>query len=163
MPYSPKGDNRKIAEKFAFIACDSYISLAIKMDREDVERILRYRRSIGVIKGGLYNRMPDKARTGSTICNLNSEGKCDVYYVNAHEYYWFLYFLERGEIDKCREIIDDNERYAMSKEFYMIERYKVSNEWFAPWMPNASANGRTILMMLDFAKHYDSADKSPNM
>ena len=57
MPYSPKGDNRKIAEKFAFIACDSYISLAIKMDREDVERILRYRRSIGVIKGGLYNRM----------------------------------------------------------------------------------------------------------
>ena len=51
----------------------------------------------------------------------------------------------------------------MSKEFYMIERYKVSNEWFAPWMPNASANGRTILMMLDFAKHYDLADKSPNM
>jgi uncharacterized protein len=34
----------------------------------------------------------------------------------------------------------------------MLERYKASDPWFTPWMPNASANGRTILMMLDMAK-----------
>ena len=70
---------------------------------------------------------------------------------------------DRNERNRCaRSIINcmgnlfpylrDNEAFAMTDECYMLERYKASDPWFTPWMPNASASGRTILMMLDMAE-----------
>jgi hypothetical protein len=40
--------------------------------------------------------------------------------------------------------------YAMTPEFYIQERYADNDPAFCPWQPNASANGRTIMMLLDF-------------
>ena len=151
MPFSPKGDNEQIAQKFAFIATESYLIYATDFAPSEAERIIRYRTRRNVVRGGLYNRMPDKAKSvGSTIYNLNEEGRCDVWYVSAHEYYWFLYFMKHGNITRCAEILRDNELYGMTDEYYMLERYKESDPYFTPWMPNASANGRTIIMMLEF-------------
>ena len=152
IPFAPKGDNEEISKKFIFISGASYVAVAIDMPREEAEKVLRYRRRNGTIRGGLYARMPDKNKTPCTKHNLDETGKCDVWYVSARDYYWFCYFLRHGEFDKCREILRDNEAFAMTDEFYMLERYKASDPWFTPWMPNASANGRTILMMLDMAK-----------
>ena len=42
--------------------------------------------------------------------------------------------------------------YAMTDEYYMLERYNEQDPWFSPWSPNASANGRTILMLTAFYK-----------
>ena len=152
LPFAPKGDNEAISKKFVFLPGDSYFAIATDMPRDEAEKILRYRRRVGTIKDGLYDRMPDKNRTASTRHNLDETGKCDVWYVSAREYYWFCYFLRHSEYGKCREILRDNEAFAMTDEYYMLERYKVSDPWFAPWMPNASANGRTILMMVDMAE-----------
>ena len=41
-------------------------------------------------------------------------------------------------------------RYGMSAEFYMQERYADNDPAFCPWQPNASANGRLILMLFDY-------------
>lgn len=151
VPYSPKGDNDEIAKRFAFTAADGYLVDAIDMPMEDAMRVVRFRTRRGIIRGGLYNRMPNKAKsTGSTIYNLDENGRCDVWYLSAHEFSWFLYFLRHGMRERCAEIVRDNEYYGMTEEYYMLERCKESNPYFTPWMPNASANGRTIIMMLEF-------------
>ena len=41
--------------------------------------------------------------------------------------------------------------YAMTDEYYMIERHDDSDPYFLPWSPNASANGRTLMMLMDMA------------
>ena len=38
----------------------------------------------------------------------------------------------------------------MTDEYYMQERYDDHDPWFAPWSPNFSANGRMIIMLLDY-------------
>ena len=54
--------------------------------------------------------------------------------------------------DRCREILRDAERYAMSDEYYMLERYHMRDPWYTPWTPNASCSGRMINMLLDMAE-----------
>lgn len=117
---------------------------------EDIDKVLCYGMRKEKIYKGLYDRMPDKNQGDSVRYNLGADGKCKVWYVCNHEYYWFNLFLKRGKREKLREILEANEKYAMTDEYYMTERYNMQNPWFAPWMPNASANGRTILMTLDF-------------
>ncbi len=41
-------------------------------------------------------------------------------------------------------------QYAMSAEFYMVERYADNDPTFCPWQPNGSANGRMIAMMFQY-------------
>ncbi len=53
-------------------------------------------------------------------------------------------------MNRCREILGGMHKYAMTDEYYMFERYHQRCVWFAPWSPNASANGRFIIMLLDF-------------
>ena len=36
----------------------------------------------------------------------------------------------------------------MKEEFYMAERYAANDKYYVPWSPNASANGRTIMMLV---------------
>ena len=94
----------------------------------------------------------DKAKSIYTKYNLDDSGKCVVWYVACQEYYWFLYFLRHGMRERCEEILRDIYRYAMTDEYYMIERYHENEPYFVPWSPNASANGRVINMILDFCK-----------
>ena len=150
VPYSPKLPNSLIASRFVFGAMSAYMVEGLDMDERDAERILNYYTRRGFIKGGMYNRMPDKRGQESTRFNLDENGKCTVWYVACHEYYWFKYFMRHGKKARAAEIIGDCEKYAMTDEYYMIERYNVIDPWFAPWSPNASANGRMINMLLDF-------------
>lgn len=152
LPLSPIGDAEEVAKRFAFRMSGAYLACAIDPDPEDLEKHVRYLARRGNVHEGLYNRMPDKKRSdGSCVENLNDEGRCVVWYVSAHEFQFFNYFLRHGMTDRCAEILESNRRYAMTDERYMLERYKEDDPWFTPWMPNASANGRTVLMMLDMA------------
>ena len=94
--------------------------------------------------------MPDKNNSGSLVCNLDENGKCVVWYVSVHENAWFNYFMRNGDRVNAKEIIDGNIKYAMTSEYYMIERYHENDPYFCPWSPNVSANGRTINMLLDY-------------
>jgi len=38
----------------------------------------------------------------------------------------------------------------MTDEYYMLERYADNDPYYVPWSPNSSANGRTIIMLIDF-------------
>ena len=150
VPLSPLVDNKLVAPKFAFGTPVGYVVECLDIDERDLSRILNYYTRRGVIKGGLYNRMPNKSTSPGTKYNLDENGNCTVYYVCTHEYYWFKYFLRHGMRDRCEEIIRDAKRYAMTSEYYMLERYNACDVWFAPWSPNSSANGRFINMLLDF-------------
>lgn len=152
IPYTPNLPNGVIADKFVFNPFIAFFVDALDFDIEDAEKVIREYTLSGMIRGGLYDRMPDKAGKGSTKFNLDENGRCVVWYVAFQEYYWFLYFLRHGARDKCEEILSALYCYAMTDEYYMIERYNERDPYFVPWSPNASANGRVINMILDFYK-----------
>ncbi len=74
--------------------------------------------------------------------------KRHMWYVSTSEYKWFRAWKRFGETEKMREILDGQFKYAMTEEYTMHERYIEDAPYFSPWSPNASAMGRTILMML---------------
>ena len=150
IPFTPVGDDQKVAENFVFGHFGAYLVESVDPPVEDALRVINYYTRRGFMKGGLYNRMPDKNSSGSTVENLDENGKCIVWYMTAHEYFWFLYFMRHGMRERALEIINDTVRYAMTEEFYMIERYKETDPYFCPWSPNASANGRILNMLLDY-------------
>ena len=153
VPHSPRTPDAVIEKDFVFREGVSYLTEALDLSEDDVEKLIRTYTTTGMFRSGLYDRMPDIKRTrGSTIHNLDENGKCIVWYVCCHEYYWFLYFMRHGMTDRAREILEANFRYAMSDEYYMLERYNQRDPYFTPWMPNASANGRTVNMILDLAE-----------
>ena len=47
-------------------------------------------------------------------------------------------------------------KYSMSKEYIMLERFMDNDKYFCCWQPNASANGRTLEMLLDWDNHLKS-------
>jgi len=153
VPVAPKECNVKVGVDFIFNAPDAFFVDAIDMDEADVQRIMNYNTRRGIYKEGLYDRMPDLLREepeSSMAYNYDENGISRVWYVCCHEYNWFRYFKRHGMLDRCAQILEYNERYAMTTEGYMYERYHERDPYFAPWMPNASANGRTIMMMLDY-------------
>jgi hypothetical protein len=77
----------------------------------------------------------------------DEDGVVRMWYTTLDEIYWFDTFLRLGHKDKCREIIDSTIKYAMTDEFYMTERFHENDPWFTPWSPNASGNGRLIIML----------------
>ena len=130
-----------------------FLTNALKMPPDDYEKLFNFYKRRGFMKGGLYNRMPDKDPSipGVVASNIDSNGRSRVWYVCAQEYGWFKCLMHHGDVERCREIVADNIKFAMSDEFYMIERYHVNDPWYAPWSPNASCSGRLIDMMLDLA------------
>ena len=157
IPFAPGVPDERIMEVYHFSYPISYFTEAMDLPMEDALKIIDTYTALGMIKpdGTLYDRMPDKRVkdsevSGSTKYNFDENGKCIVWYVACHEYHWFKYFYRHGRLDKCADILRGVEKYAMTDEYYMQERYNQRDPYFAPWSPNASANGRTINMLLDF-------------
>jgi hypothetical protein len=73
-----------------------------------------------------------------------------VWYGSWTDLEWFKYYERSGQREKMKEILDAQLKYIMTPEYYMMERYDETNPFYAPWLPNASANGRTMLMMLEY-------------
>ncbi len=147
-PLTPRGNNAELKKKFAFTHHVPMISF--DFTDSEVALVYNYRKRRNLIRGGLYSRMPDKNITGSTRFNLDKNGVCVVWYVCCQEAEWFEYYRKTGQRERMLEILEDNRKYAMTDEYYMLERYHEDDPYFTPWMPNASANGRTILMLLGY-------------
>ena len=137
---------------FVFRPGFGYLTYALDADLSDALALIDACTRRGIMKDGLYCKMPDVGNTPSTKENLDENGKCTVWYVCCHEYYWFKYFLRHGMRDRCADILRAAYRFAMTDETYMIERYNERDPYFGPWSPNASASGRFINMLLDVAK-----------
>ena len=149
--YAPIGDNAPYEKTFIFAASTWSLINAIDAAPADCERFLRYLDNRGLRKGGLYHKMPGfMGPIGALKHSYNAAGKSVVWYVSTAEFAFYRYFKRHGMLERCEEIIRDNIRYAMTDEYYMIERFHEDQPYFIPWSPNASANGRLIYMLLDF-------------
>lgn len=127
---------------FAFAPFTGVTTTALELEREDVERLVRSMERRGLIHEGLYWRMP------AHHYSADPDGVMRVWYTTLDDYYWFDTFRRLGMTDRCRQIIDSTQRYSMSAEYLMQERYHLRDPYFCPWSPNASANGRLITMLL---------------
>lgn len=137
-------------EKYAFSILAGQVFSSGIGEAKDAERVIKNHIRLGRKRGGLYWRMKDSRNDGSAKYNLDENGKCVVWYVCNDEYWWFKHFMNVNDRERAEEIIRDNFNFAMTDEYYMLERYNQRDPYFCPWMPNASANGRTINMLLDF-------------
>jgi len=128
--------------KFAFGAFTGTAAWALGLGAEDVDRLISYKKKHGTIYEGLYWRMPDHYRM------VDPDGVMRMWYTTAEEYYWFSIFQSLGRTDACRQIVESMLKYSTTKEGYMLERYHERDPYFVPWSPNASGNGRLLLMLL---------------
>jgi hypothetical protein len=111
------------------------------------KKMEKYFRNRGWMKNGLTSLMTD------SLLQFGFQGDPwagHTWYVSYADMIWFNAWLARGERHKAKQTLLAQFRYAMTPEFYMQERYADNDPDFCPWQPNASANGRTIMMLLDF-------------
>ena len=59
--------------------------------------------------------------------------------------------VESADEIKAKEVLDAQLRYAMTEEYYFCERIDANDPYYVPWSPNASATGRTLIML---SKYY---------
>ena len=111
------------------------------------EQVEAYFRHQGWMRNGLTAMMTDSLLTQGYFADSWAG---HTWYTSFSDYPWFTAWLERGDHDKANETLQAQLRYAMSSEFYMLERYADNDDTFCPWQPNASANGRTLMMLLDY-------------
>lgn len=143
IPYSPSGNTEEIVKRYSFSPSMGFLLNALRPEPKVYEKIINYYTRRGFMHGGLYNKMPHHVRPEREF----------IWYVCGQEYGWFKCMLHHGDLDRARELVNDNIYYAMSEDYYMLERYHQKSVWYAPWSPNASCNGRVITMLLDLAKY----------
>ncbi len=117
------------------------ISACLEIEKQDVLRMIKALEENRSHHEGLYARMPDHYRMH------DDDSVVRMWYTTLDEFYWFKTFKRLGMIDSCREIINSTVKYAMTDEYYMTERFHENDPWFTPWSPNASGNGRLIIML----------------
>lgn len=157
IPFAPGVPDEQIMKTYHFSYPISYFVDAMDLPIEEALRVVKTYTDLGMIKpdGTLFDRMPDRkveegAENGSSLYNFDENGRCIVWYVCCHEYLWFNYFLRHGQRDRCTALLRGVEKFAMTDEYYMCERYNQRDPYFVPWSPNASASGRTINMLFDY-------------
>jgi hypothetical protein len=112
------------------------------------EKVERYFRQRGWMERGMTHRMTESLFTHSPFEADPWVGH--TWYLSFSDLIWFYAWMERGEREKAAATLWAQMRYGMSPEFYQQERYADNDPAFCPWQPNASANGRLIMMLLDF-------------
>lgn len=69
---------------------------------------------------------------------------------------WFNIYMKQERFEEAKQTLDAQIKYSMSKEYIMLERFIDNDKYFCCWQPNASANGRTLQMILDWDNHLKS-------
>lgn len=86
------------------------------------------------------------------VCPLyrSTSGTGRTWYTSWSEHSRYLYYKRSGNRKKCKELLEALLKYNVTTEFYQAERYDDHDAYLAPWMPNASANGRVLDMLFDY-------------
>ncbi len=141
IPLCPDGNDAALVEAFyPLLYHGRFVYSGIIDNEKDIRRVYKYMLNHGISKDGFYGHMP------------YPDGNSHIWYMSAPDHYWFLIWREIGEREKMAQILEHQIKFAMSEEYYMIERYADNDPYFVPWAPNASASGRTILMLIDMCK-----------
>lgn len=129
-------DSQLIDDGFPLIYHGRFILCGVIEDEKDIRRVYKYMINHGISKNGLYGYMP------------YPNGNRHIWYMSFPDYYWHIIWTRLDEKDLARQIIDNQINYAMTDEYYMLERYEDNCPYYVPWSPNASADARLLLMML---------------
>ena len=109
--------------------------------------IEQYYRNRGMMKNGLTGMMND----GLIFQGHNADPWAGhTWYTSLSDMYWFYNWLESGQREKAWETLSAQMKYGMSPQYYLLERYADNDPYWTPWMPNASANGRFLMMTTDY-------------
>ena len=137
LPLTVDGDDSFLIDGFyPYLIHGAFVNSGFVKD-DDIPKILKSMEEMGLCKNGLYGHMPYR------------NGDSHIWYTSWPELGWFYTFRRLGRYDKAQEIVDAQINYSMTDECYMVERFSDRDPWFVPWSPNASAAGRTILMLID--------------
>ncbi|MBR4654973.1 MAG: family 10 glycosylhydrolase [Kiritimatiellae bacterium] len=74
-----------------------------------------------------------------------------VWYTTWSEIQWYRAWRRLGRRERARREIETSLRFAVTDEYLVGERFHDATPWYYPWSPNASGNGRIILMLLEEA------------
>lgn len=142
IPLKPKGDDKELVEDFyPLLYQGRFVFSGIVDNEKDMLRVYRQMLRTGVTREGLglYGHMPYR------------DGNNNIWYLSFPDIYWFEIWMQYGYREKAKEIIDAQLCYAMSDEYYFAERIDAKDPYYVPWSPNASATGRTLIML---SKYY---------
>lgn len=142
IPLKPMGDDTALVEDFYPLLYQGRFVFCGVIDNEaDMLRVYRQLLETGVtVEGlGLYGHMPYR------------DGNDNIWYLSFPDLYWFEIWMQYGYKEKAKEILDAQLAYAMTAEYYFCERIDVTDPYYVPWSPNASAIGRTLIMI---SKYY---------
>ncbi len=129
---------------YVFRASACRLGSVLDLPLEDVERLLNALKDSKSVCNGLYNRMPANP---TSYNDPNQDGVVRFWYTTATEYFWFDALWRLGKKEKCIEIVEAFKRYSMTGEYQMVERFHERDPYYGPWSPNASANGRLLLLL----------------
>ena len=87
-------------------------------------------------------------RLTTSYCSPGLYG--NVYYTGFAEFDWLFAYIERGDKEKARRILDGMLNYNLSPEHIVSERYSSEYRFYAPWQPNGSGSGRIGHSLLKF-------------
>ena len=127
----------------AYFAEPGYLLRAEVAERnsDTARKLEAWFRHRNLMKNGLTGLMnTGRARHGSDPWAGHT------WYLSMCDYSWFLTWLSQGEKEKAEETLKAQLTYCMTKEYYLCERYADNDPYFVPWLPNASANGRLLMM-----------------
>jgi hypothetical protein len=145
IPLAPRGNEEELRKQFSFGGAYMFLIGALLPPTEEIERILLGHGRRGGMHDNLYDRMPGK--------NMRDpDGVSRVWYIVAHEYQVFKALLVNGDRERAKQMLDSMLKYGLTSEYYSMERMHERDPYFAPWMPNASNNGRFITAILDYYK-----------
>ncbi len=141
IPLMPKGDDTAlVADFYPLLYQGRFVYCGVIDNEADTVRVYNQMVETGVtIEGlGLYGHIPYR------------NGNNNVWYLSFPDYYWFEIWMQYGKLEKAKEILDAQFRYAMTAEYYFAERMDTSDPYYVPWSPNASATGRALIMLTKY-------------
>ena len=83
-------------------------------------------------------------------CYRSTAGTGRTWYTTAAEMRRFEYYVKCNNRKEQKKLIDALLKYNVTTEYLQPERIDDHNAYIAPWMPNASANGRLLQMLFAY-------------
>lgn len=80
-------------------------------------------------------------------CYRSTVGTGRTWYTTSAELHLFNYYEKYGNRAEQKKLIDALLKYNVTTEYLQPERMDDHNAYIAPWMPNASGNGRLLQML----------------
>lgn len=148
IPLAPNGDTEEFRKSFAFDGLIFSVGNLMAKTQEDMNRILKLYDLEGRIDHD-HGMMCTMMRDGAS--GVNPKGP-HIWYVGSTEYTLYYFYKKLGNKDKMKACLESTYKFAITNEYYMVERYQDNDPYFAPWSPNVSENGRFIEILCDYLK-----------